>query len=93
MPPISLDLQRDVWASQEQPPLVTGRATSIADGFASYSETSHVLFAACRSGQLAREKDRRGVFTEALLDTLACHGTKVTYEDLLRKMDHLRFVE
>ena len=59
----------------------TRSATSLAPA------ASHVLLAACRIGQVAKEvktpEGKRGVFSRALLDQLARCGSGVTYRDLL----------
>ncbi|KAF8875733.1 caspase domain-containing protein [Gymnopilus junonius] len=62
----------------------------IAPGFDNGGLKSHVLLAACGSGELARETHGRGAFTQALLDTL--HGRniqKITYSNLLHLMPAL----
>jgi hypothetical protein len=69
-------------------PSVLGRATKVAGGFSDYSDTSHMLLAACRSGEVACEKEGRGVFTAALLETFRTHGIDtLSYSGIF---DHLK---
>ncbi|KAF9480651.1 hypothetical protein BDN70DRAFT_920403 [Pholiota conissans] len=51
---------------------------------------SHTLLAACKSDEYAREANKHGVFTDALLKTLSkVDITKTTYKELLRKLPQL----
>jgi hypothetical protein len=91
--PISLDPSNDIPAPRLQVNDESeNRMGFAADGFASCSEGSHVLLAACGPQELAREKDGRGVFTKALLDALCEHEDigNLTYEDLLTKIRPLK---
>ncbi len=53
----------------------------------------HVLFAACRDDELAKETnfdgERRGVFSYYLLDTLKNANSSVTYQDIFKRIDTL----
>ncbi|KAG6906654.1 hypothetical protein DXG01_012740 [Tephrocybe rancida] len=54
------------------------------------SSSSHVLLAACKQGQLAMERQGRGVFTSALLKLLKLQGVdKLTYADVITQMPDL----
>jgi hypothetical protein len=51
---------------------------------------SHVLLAACQSDEVAGEERGRGLFSQALLETLKAVGAeKVTYLDLRRRLPDL----
>ncbi|KAA1472264.1 hypothetical protein DENSPDRAFT_170741 [Dentipellis sp. KUC8613] len=79
---IPTDLDRDIWSNS------TGdRLAKVASGFAHTGLRSHVLFAACSAEETAKEEDRRGVFTKALLEALRMYGAdKVTYKDLAQRI-------
>ena len=63
------------------------RALDVVSGFAKYGLSSHVLLAACREGEKAREENRRGKFTGALLHVLRQVEThKLTYKDLMQRI-------
>lgn len=52
--------------------------------------SSHVLLAACRSDEVAGEERGRGLFSQALLETLRAVGAeKLTYVDLRRRLPDL----
>ncbi|KDR81761.1 hypothetical protein GALMADRAFT_221630 [Galerina marginata CBS 339.88] len=66
------------------------RGAAIAKNFAQTGLTSHVLLAACREDEKAKESKGRGVFTHALLDTLQRVGLdKITYKDLVLRLPDL----
>jgi hypothetical protein len=58
--------------------------------FANVGLTSHVLLAACAADQKAREKDKRGIFTEELLRLLGGSGFEdFTYNRLISSFGKL----
>lgn len=76
------DLDKDI--------LKGSRAAEIHPEFLYRGLQSHVLIAACNENEKAMEEDGRGVFTVALIDTLAAAGAaKLTYSDLLLRLPHL----
>ena len=57
------------------------------------SSKSHVLLSACREGEIAYERDGRGQFTRALLQTLRDTPThKITYRELLKRITVQEYV-
>ncbi|VDB88534.1 unnamed protein product [Peniophora sp. CBMAI 1063] len=63
------------------------RAVSVAEGFSLSGTKSHVLLAACRESEKAKEDEDGGVFTRSLLNalrTLELH--KTTYQDLMEQI-------
>ncbi len=55
-----------------------------------YIAGSHILLAACKRDEYAREVNKRGLFTKALLEALSgVDITKVTYKELLARIPHL----
>lgn len=53
-------------------------------------QASHIHLAACGSQEKAWENEKRGVFTQALLNTIrACGADKVTYRNLLLNLPSL----
>jgi hypothetical protein len=69
-----------------------GRSSRIATRFGVRGLGSHVLVAACNETEVAREEDRRGRFTGALLELLKQEGRleTLTYSDILK---HIRPIE
>jgi hypothetical protein len=66
-----------------------GLASGPAKGFSHTGIRSHIVLTACREAERAQE-GRRGVFTEALLDTLyLLDAEKITYRDLIGRIPHL----
>lgn len=63
------------------------RETGKVPKYAHAGLTSHVLLAACRPSEVAREKDGNGLFTRALLRELEANDvTKISYVDLIRQV-------
>jgi hypothetical protein len=87
MPP---DLDKEIWGVPPDPEERTwggNRGSAIAPGFLKKALRSHVLLAACGSGEHAKEENGRGYFTKHLLDTLGVVGVdKVTYTDLVKRI-------
>ena len=80
------DLDQMIWLRKGE------RSASIVPGFAHSGLRSHVLLAACGSGEKAKEDQERGYFTRTLLSTLrSVDADQVTYEDLLKRMPALPF--
>lgn len=53
--------------------------------------TTHVLLAACREDQKAKENNGRGSFTSALLRTLDANSfDKITYKELILRLSDIR---
>ncbi|VDC07258.1 unnamed protein product [Peniophora sp. CBMAI 1063] len=72
-------LDEEIWGK-----VVQERATDVPRGFAKSGIRSHVLLAACREGERAREVNKCGVFTQELLIALRkCRTSTVTYEELM----------
>jgi hypothetical protein len=66
------------------------RGVEVPSGFLRKGLRSHVLLAACHSEKSAYERTSRGVFTVALIDTLADIGiNNLTYTTLLGQMPTL----
>ncbi|CCM00515.1 uncharacterized protein FIBRA_02549 [Fibroporia radiculosa] len=81
---VPLDLDRVIWGSTGQ------RGAKIAAGFAHVGLRSHVLLSACSKNERATEERGRGRFTKALLLFLEGVGAdKVTYTDVLNKMEKI----
>ena len=78
------DLDEDIWFDFVE------RGVEIPSGFVRKGLRSHVLLAACHSEKSAYERTSRGVFTVALIDTLADIGIdNLTYATLLDQMPPL----
>ncbi|KIK60956.1 hypothetical protein GYMLUDRAFT_43498 [Collybiopsis luxurians FD-317 M1] len=71
--------------------MLESRASSIPKGFENIGLTSHVLLAACKQGQEAREKFQcGGEFTLALLSLLREQGVdELTYNDVITLLPNL----
>ncbi|THU79034.1 hypothetical protein K435DRAFT_973293 [Dendrothele bispora CBS 962.96] len=66
------------------------RATVVAKGFEKSGLRSHVLLAACMSGQTAKERHQRGAFTYQLLELLKEQGVdRLTYKDVVMRLPDL----
>jgi hypothetical protein len=66
------------------------RATGAAKGFEESGLHSHVLLAACKSGQTAKERSQRGAFTYSLLELLKEEGVdRLTYRDVITRLPDL----
>ncbi|KAA1472305.1 hypothetical protein DENSPDRAFT_897123 [Dentipellis sp. KUC8613] len=79
---IPSDLDKDIWSNSSG-----DRLAKIASGFSHSGLRSHVLLAACSAEETAKEEDKRGVFTKALLEALRMYGAdKVTYKDLAQRI-------
>ena len=67
------------------------RATAgAAKGFEESGMHSHVLLAACKSGQTAKERSQRGAFTYSLLELLKEEGVdRLSYMDLITRLPDL----
>ncbi|PVF95475.1 hypothetical protein CPB86DRAFT_711236 [Serendipita vermifera] len=67
-----------------------GRATEVPKEFKFHGDASHVLLAACASGESAMEIDDRGAFTQSILSTIKALGTQnLTYDLLIRRLPSL----
>ena len=85
---IPSNLDQDIINSESSDGL--GRGAKFHPGFARSGLRSHVLLAACHSGETAFERTGRGLFTEALLKTLKLFGIgKLKYNTLLDQMQPL----
>ncbi|PVF92206.1 hypothetical protein CPB86DRAFT_744545, partial [Serendipita vermifera] len=79
------DLDRDILKGFDG-----SRATEVPKEFKFHGDASHVLLAACASGESAMEIDDRGAFTQSLLSTLKAFGTQnLTYDTLIRRLPSL----
>ncbi|TFK37085.1 caspase domain-containing protein [Crucibulum laeve] len=68
------------------------RGTEIPSRFARAGLASHVLLAACREDQTAKETADGGIFTAALLDAFNKVGiNSVTYEDVVSLLQHFGY--
>ena len=77
------DLDEDIFAG-------TSGARAAAPQKVATGLASHVLLAACQSDEVAGEERGRGLFSQALLETLKAVGAeKVTYLDLRRRLPDL----
>ncbi|KIM23672.1 hypothetical protein M408DRAFT_250848 [Serendipita vermifera MAFF 305830] len=65
------------------------RGSNVARGFLHTGLRSHILLAACSEKEKAMEHNGRGVFTEALLEALIATGGRVSYCDLLLRLQPL----
>ncbi|KIM26235.1 hypothetical protein M408DRAFT_330631 [Serendipita vermifera MAFF 305830] len=65
------------------------RASEVAKGFLHTGLRSHILLAACSENERAMEINGRGVFTKALLEALVTTGGRVSYCDLLLRLQPL----
>jgi hypothetical protein len=78
------DIDQDIWSDFVE------RGVEIPSGFVRKGLRSHVLLAACHSEKSAYERTSRGLFTVALIDTLADIGIdNLTYTTLLDQMPPL----
>ena len=72
------------------------RGVQVADGYNNGAGKSHILLAACQSHELAREEQKRGVFTIALLDALykmeINEMRSLTYREFLKRIPQLQYV-
>ncbi|KAH7921890.1 hypothetical protein BV22DRAFT_1131900 [Leucogyrophana mollusca] len=80
------DLDQDIWGAVEAK---NDRAIAPATGFAQSGLLSHVLLAACGADELAREENKQGVFTSALIEALKFGAHKLTYAELLQRLPPL----
>ncbi|KAF8182905.1 caspase domain-containing protein, partial [Pholiota molesta] len=70
--------------------LVARRGIRVASDYVASGQRSHILLAACRSNEYAREANNRGVFTQALLQVLpGLDISTITYKELLKRIPHL----
>jgi hypothetical protein len=66
------------------------RGIRVASDYGASGQRSHILLAACRSNEYAREANNRGVFTQALLQVLpGLDISTITYKELLKRIPHL----
>ncbi|KAG8836256.1 hypothetical protein FRC18_011647, partial [Serendipita sp. 400] len=78
------DLDIEIWGTSE------GKRAKIPAEFKYHGSASHVLLAACASNQSAMENNCRGVFTQALLDTITTLGVEnLTYASLIKHLPDL----
>ena len=76
-------------ASLHKKDFVQDRNTGTGRGYRRIPET-HVLLAACREDQTARENNRGGQFTIALLETLKKNRfDTITYKDLILRLPNI----
>jgi hypothetical protein len=84
-----LDLPSDYLLNED---LCTDGSRDMVDakGHENSGLSSHVLLAATSSGEKAREKDNRGIFTRALLTLLRTESlAKLTYLDIVQRLTNL----
>lgn len=69
-----------------------GRSSQITTRFGVRGLGSHVLVAACKETELAKEEDRRGRFTDAFLELLKREGRleTLTYTDILKHIKPIK---
>lgn len=71
------------------------RGVQVASSYTNGGLKSHVLLAACNAREFAREEQKRGAFTIALLDVLykidLNDMRNLTYRDLLKRIPQLRY--
>lgn len=79
---LPLDLDREELSG----PMSRSYSTRIATRFGVRGLGSHILVAACKETEVAREEGRRGRFTNALLELLKQEGRleTLTYTDILK---------
>ncbi|EIM86633.1 uncharacterized protein STEHIDRAFT_156937 [Stereum hirsutum FP-91666 SS1] len=83
---ISPKLDQDIW-SQVRDTADGARCSRPAGNHEDSSWQSHVLLAACMENERSRERDGRGLFTVALLQTLDRPGWECfTYENLVKSL-------
>lgn len=83
--PIPVDLDRDLWKSHS-----TNRAKTVPARFSTAGLSSHILLVACGANETAKEENKRGVFTSALLEALKDVGPdKITHKDLIMRIPDL----
>ncbi|KAH7921902.1 hypothetical protein BV22DRAFT_1038069 [Leucogyrophana mollusca] len=83
------DLDQDIWGAIELNETKNSRAIAPSAGFAQSGLLSHVLLAACGADEFAREEDKRGIFTSALIEVLKVGVNKLTYAELLQQLPPL----
>ncbi|KIM26236.1 hypothetical protein M408DRAFT_25453 [Serendipita vermifera MAFF 305830] len=79
-------LDDDIWGSNTQEGM---RSSEIPSGFRYKDMRSHVLLSACGRKEQAMEDMRRGEFTRTLLETLVSTSGRISYSDLLSRLDPL----
>ena len=84
------DLTLDL--DQEEMSASVGRGPSIVTRFGVRGLGSHVLVAACKERETAKEDDNQGRFTAALLDLLKQEGRleTLTYTDILKHIKPIK---
>jgi len=81
------DLDRDIRSTS------LARGARPAKGFLAGALDTHVLLAACSSGEVAREYNKQGLFTAALLERLRKTPVHdLTYLEVLRGLRIDRYV-
>ncbi|KAL0066446.1 hypothetical protein AAF712_006488 [Marasmius tenuissimus] len=66
------------------------RATVAAKGYEKKGLQSHVLLAACRQGQTAKERQSSGAFTSQLIPLLREEGLdRITYKEIIKRLPEL----
>ncbi|KZV62253.1 hypothetical protein PENSPDRAFT_758829 [Peniophora sp. CONT] len=80
---IPSDLDEEIWSE-----VSLGRAAGVTEGFGRSGTRSHVLLAACREGEVAREL-KSGIFTHGFLDALRKFNVgSITYTELVSGIPH-----
>ncbi|KZV65120.1 hypothetical protein PENSPDRAFT_756783 [Peniophora sp. CONT] len=75
-------LDEDIWGNVPQ-----DRSTTVLSGYFFSGMRSHVLLAACRESEHAREGSLQGMFTTVLLEALrGVAMDKLTYRDLMQRI-------
>jgi len=89
---VVLDDELDFNLDLPELPIPVGRNTQIPTRFGVRGLGSHVLVAACKETETAKEEDGRGRFTLALLELLNKEGRleKLTYSDILKELNPIR---
>jgi hypothetical protein len=84
--PLDLDLQ------ELSVPIVRGSQIETRFKFGVRGLASHVLISACKESEKAKEEDRQGRFTVALLDLLKKEGRleTLTYTDVLKHINLIK---
>ncbi|KZV65119.1 hypothetical protein PENSPDRAFT_690182 [Peniophora sp. CONT] len=78
-------LDEDIWGNVPK-----DRSASVLSGFFMSGSSSHVLLAACRESEHARERQSQGMFTGVLLEALREVATdKVTYRELMARIRNI----
>lgn len=86
LPPLPLSVDTDLFPLNSS----AHAASMVRAGFSNRALRSHVFLAACGENEVAWEREGRGVFTNALLETLRQFGPDgMTYAGLVQKLPSL----